>query len=471
MSSSATLGAALHDLQWLQRLAALLTRDPDEADDLVQQTLVVAWTHPPRDQEQPPRPWLATVLRNLFRMQRRTEARRTTREQTNEPNPPSTAAPDHELARVEILHILARELEQLPAEDQKIVVRRFFHGEDAADIARALGIPAATVRSRIHRSLQRLRTSLDSRHGPRARWSAAVLATPSLPTKGSEMSIVTKAILATTLGTAGIAGWLGLGAPLAPPTKPTTPPVVGAPREPVTVAAATTPKAAWEQRRHSIRQVLPPGKPAPSAPAEPSRDKDGLHAMITACMTDLGSTASGAMTMSVTEIGAPDIGTIYDDVTIVETTFPEQEVLQCLVQSMHAWVGDPPAERFERSYTSTFVLGKPTPDVKERRQFEFIIGAHIGEVRYCERRGDANAPEVRGNLDVVFALADDGRGYTRPQSSLRHSTDVPQATLDCILNATRRWSFPREMQGRSFEYRYTLPIPATPRPGPAQPRD
>lgn len=471
MPPSGTLGAALQDLQWLQRLAALLTRDPDEADDLVQQTLVVAWTHPPRDHEQPARPWLTTVLRNLFKMQRRAGARRTTREQsTDATSPTTTAAPDHELARIEILHILARELEQLPPEDQKILVRRFFHGENAADIARALNLPAATVRSRIHRSLQRLRISLDTHHGPRTRWSAAVLAAPtfSIPTKGSDMSIVAKAILVTTVGAAGLAGWLGLTDP-PPPARPTTPPVAAAPPEPVAVAAATTPRAAWEQRRTSIRQVLPAARPDPGATTEPGAQGDPLRALVSACMSDLGSTASGAMTMSVTEIGAPDIGTIYDDVTIIETTFPEQEVLQCLVQSMYGWVGEAPTESFERSYTSTFVLGKPTPDIAERRIFEAIIGAHIAEVRYCERRNDPDAPIVRGDLDVLFTLADDGKGFARAQTAIRRSSDVSQATLDCILNATKRWAFPLTMKGRALEYHYTLPIPVVPLPGPTTP--
>lgn len=472
MSSSGTLGAALHDLQWLQRLAALLTRDPDEADDLVQQTLVVAWTHPPRDHEQPVRPWLSTVLRNVFKMQRRADTRRTLRQQAGGSASHTAAAPDHELARVEILHILARELEQLPPDDQKILVRRFIDGEHAADIARALGLPAATVRSRIHRSLARLRDSLDTQHGPRARWSLAVLAAPavpvpSIPTKGSDMSIVAKAILVTTtVGAAGLAGWLGLAEP-PPPSRPADPPATTAPLEPTITPAATTPRSAWEQRRRTIRQILPPGKPAPTP--QQQRRGDGLHALIGACMTDLDSTASGAMTMSITEIGAPDIGTIYDDVTIVETTFPEQEVLQCLVQSMHAWVGAAPVESFEHSYTSTFVLGTPTPDLAQTRIFEAIIGAHISEVRYCERRGDTNAPEVRGHLDLAFTLIDRGDGYCKSNPSIAGSTDLPQAVVDCIVTASERWAFPITMQGHTREYHYTLPIPPVPIPGPAQP--
>ena len=49
MKTLALPTAVLEDLQWLQRLAALLARDADEADDLVQDTLVKAWQEPPPD--------------------------------------------------------------------------------------------------------------------------------------------------------------------------------------------------------------------------------------------------------------------------------------------------------------------------------------------------------------------------------------------------------------------------------------
>lgn len=137
---------------------------------------------------------------------------------------------------------------------------------------------------------------------------------------------------------------------------------------------------------------------------------------------------------------------------------------------MHAWVGEAPAESFERSYTSTFALGKPTPDLAEQRIFEAIIGAHVSEVRYCERRGDTNALEVRGHLDLAFTLVDRGDGYCKSKPSISGSTDLPQAVVHCIVTASERWAFPITMQGHTREYHYTLPIPGALRPpGPAKP--
>ena len=144
MQASGSITAALDDLQWLRRLAVTLARDADEADDLVQDTLVAAWREPPRDLTRPVRPWLSTVLRNLWRMRRRSGARREQREQAGASASGSITEPERELVRLEVLRMLVLALDRLEPDDRKIIVRRFFDGESAAEIARALAIPAAT---------------------------------------------------------------------------------------------------------------------------------------------------------------------------------------------------------------------------------------------------------------------------------------------------------------------------------------
>ncbi|MCY1009355.1 hypothetical protein OV079_28080 [Nannocystis pusilla] len=83
MAHSETTASLLADLRWLRQFAQVLARDGDEADDLVQEALVAAWRRGP-DSEESLRPWLATVVRNLFRMRLRADARRERREQTVE---------------------------------------------------------------------------------------------------------------------------------------------------------------------------------------------------------------------------------------------------------------------------------------------------------------------------------------------------------------------------------------------------
>ena len=72
----------LSELVWVRRLALRLTADEAQADDLAQEAFVVAHVHPPRP-DQPLRPWLASVVRNLVRMRLRSDGRRTKREQVD----------------------------------------------------------------------------------------------------------------------------------------------------------------------------------------------------------------------------------------------------------------------------------------------------------------------------------------------------------------------------------------------------
>src|SRR6185436_4573287 len=71
----------LSEASWLRRLAARLADDRDDADDLAQEAWIAAWRRQP-DPDRPLRPWLAKVVRDAARMRRRTDARRTAREQT-----------------------------------------------------------------------------------------------------------------------------------------------------------------------------------------------------------------------------------------------------------------------------------------------------------------------------------------------------------------------------------------------------
>lgn len=462
-----SLTVALDDVQWLRRLAALLARDADDADDLVQETLVAAWSSAPRDVGRPARPWLATVLRNRFRMQRRAGARREQREGLGTSASTSTAEPERELERLEVLRVLLAELGRLTDGDRKILVRRFFAGESAAEIGTALKLPAVTVRSRIHRSLQRLRGALDRRFGERGAWSVVALypappamtgrSADTLLREGSTMSITVKVMICAVVGALGVAGWSHW---------PEEPAVADGPENVRTLnvtptPAVSTPRAVWEQRRAAIRRTLPtlPAVVPGQQEADRARgEHDDLLALRRACLDDLGAGKSGAVTLSVTRIGAPDIGTIYDDIEIVETTFPEPAVLECLTQSMYGWVGEAPAEPFEGRQTSTFVLGEPEAELKQQRIFEAIIGAHINEVRWCETRNQPNAAVPSGRATVAFTIADDAEGKTRSSTAIVGATELPREVVDCILTASQRWIFPATMRGETREYQFVLPI-------------
>src|SRR5438093_5448145 len=82
----------LAEREWIRRLARALVGHDELAEDLTQETLLVALRAPP-DPNRPARPWLGGVLRNLIARNCRSEVRRRRRERTvlddfNEPPPP-----------------------------------------------------------------------------------------------------------------------------------------------------------------------------------------------------------------------------------------------------------------------------------------------------------------------------------------------------------------------------------------------
>lgn len=166
--------ALLEDLGWVRALARGLVRDEALAEDLVQETWLEAaerkWPG-----GRPPRAWLATVLRNLFRQEQRSGARRRRREGlvAAEEALPSTA---ELVERIELQRLLAEEVLRLEEPLRSTLVLRFAKGLEPKEIAGRQGIPASTVRSRSRRGLEILRERLDARSGgDRRRWLVGIV--------------------------------------------------------------------------------------------------------------------------------------------------------------------------------------------------------------------------------------------------------------------------------------------------------
>jgi RNA polymerase sigma-70 factor (ECF subfamily) len=164
----------LEDVAWLKRLATTLAGNSDDADDLVQESWIAAWRRQP-DAGRPMRPWLAKVVRDLAGMKHRSERRRSAREviATDSQAP---AAPDELLEQMRLHRLLVDLVLELDEPYRSTVIARFVEGRTSASIARALGIPAGTVRQRLREALSRLHAGLDAKSGDRKRWAPAVLA-------------------------------------------------------------------------------------------------------------------------------------------------------------------------------------------------------------------------------------------------------------------------------------------------------
>ena len=151
----------------LRRYGLALVRNPAEADDLVQDTLVRAIDRiGTRSRQDNTRAWLFTIMHNLFvsrwRRLRRQAAIMVHYDAADAPSPPAQVAA-MELAAT------ARALETLPLEQQQVLLLVTVEGFSYAEVAGILGIPIGTVMSRLSRARDRLNERMDGKMNGRQR--------------------------------------------------------------------------------------------------------------------------------------------------------------------------------------------------------------------------------------------------------------------------------------------------------------
>ena len=151
------------ELPGLRRYARALTGSREDADDLVQDCLERALTrwHLFRVERQL-RPWLFTIMHNLFISARRRVAARanTARQDWSQP---LVAAPEqgNGLALAE----LDRALALLSEEQRAVLLLVGLEGFSYAEAARVLATPVGTVMSRLSRARAQLRAVLEESDG------------------------------------------------------------------------------------------------------------------------------------------------------------------------------------------------------------------------------------------------------------------------------------------------------------------
>ncbi len=132
----------------------------DEAEDAVQDAFVKACrkldTFRP---EAPFRPWLFTIVANEARNRRRSLARRAALE-LRVREPLVTAATEAEAIEHEQRRLLVAAVNALSDHHREVVALRFFAGLSEHETAEVLACPAGTVKSRLSRALDLLRTAL-----------------------------------------------------------------------------------------------------------------------------------------------------------------------------------------------------------------------------------------------------------------------------------------------------------------------
>jgi RNA polymerase sigma-70 factor (ECF subfamily) len=153
----------LHDrhASELWRFALRLTRDPQVAEDIVQESLLRAWRDPALGtrSESQARAWLFTVVRNLVVDRWRSAASR------------------HEVAGIDFVEagvgdrsgevldrwLIADALASVSREHRQVIAAAYYEGRTVAEIAAELRVPEGTVKSRLHYGLRSLRLVLQEK--------------------------------------------------------------------------------------------------------------------------------------------------------------------------------------------------------------------------------------------------------------------------------------------------------------------
>jgi RNA polymerase sigma-70 factor (ECF subfamily) len=150
------------------RVAYLIVRDEAEARDVAQDAFVQAYRSLARfDASRPFRPWLLRIVTNQAINNRRSASRRsamTKRYEANIDSPAQTGSPERETEAQEEAQRVWQAIGSLDAKDRAVVYLRYFVGASEEETAVALGRPAGTVKSRLHRALRKLRGVIEERY-------------------------------------------------------------------------------------------------------------------------------------------------------------------------------------------------------------------------------------------------------------------------------------------------------------------
>jgi RNA polymerase sigma-70 factor (ECF subfamily) len=148
----------------LYRYARALSRDPIEAEELVQETYrraLSARRCPETVTLENVRPWVFTILRNAWHNANRKHRREASEQPLSEAIPArGEDSPDIRLSRQLLRSEIAQAIDALPDVLREIILLREIESLSYAEIASVVGCPPGTVMSRLSRARQELRRQL-----------------------------------------------------------------------------------------------------------------------------------------------------------------------------------------------------------------------------------------------------------------------------------------------------------------------
>jgi RNA polymerase sigma-70 factor (ECF subfamily) len=161
----------------LYRLARGILRNDGEAEDVVQETYVRAFTHLAEFRgDSSLATWLARIAMNeaLGRLRRQRPAVELTSlppgvleaQIIQFPNSAQSEDPEKSMAQREIQHVVERAIDDLPEAFRIVFITRVIEGMNVEETAEILALKPETVKTRLHRARAMLRDSVEKKIGP-----------------------------------------------------------------------------------------------------------------------------------------------------------------------------------------------------------------------------------------------------------------------------------------------------------------
>lgn len=137
--------------------------DPATAEELAQETLLAVWRKAAlySDEKGSATTWIFTIARNLRIDRLRKEVAWQPLPENNDERASEDPGPDEELSEHERGERVRATLAELPPDQSEVVNLAFIEGLSHSEIAKRLGLPLGTVKSRMRLAYQKIRGALE----------------------------------------------------------------------------------------------------------------------------------------------------------------------------------------------------------------------------------------------------------------------------------------------------------------------
>ena len=148
----------------LVRWMTALTHDPQAAEDIVQDTLLIAWQkHADLTDPAGVDAWLNAIAHNVYKRWARAHGKTAKLLiDLDETTIPAADTTEYDLERDELIDMLDAAIDMLPAQTREILIARYMEGLPQAKVAQLLGMTESAVAVRVHRGKLTLREIMDT---------------------------------------------------------------------------------------------------------------------------------------------------------------------------------------------------------------------------------------------------------------------------------------------------------------------